>query len=133
MARSRTAYVDMASERPRKAFSGQDVSKPREGWFRHKLSGGSVYGGVRIWYGAPLDPVTGEELDRSWRWQAMFDGEPIDFDRVWPACIGDPITEDEYHNYVRRRAWARQHAPGSSYAEIGKKRDLLSPQEPLPF
>lgn len=133
MARSRTAYADMASERQRREFSGHDVSIPREGWFRHKLSGGSVYGGVRIWYGAPLDPVTGEELDRSWRWQAMFDGEPIDFDRVWPACIGDPITEDEYLNYVRRREWARQHAPDSAYAERGRRIDFLSLSNPLPF
>ena len=133
MARSRTAYADMASERPRKAFAGQDVTTPAEGYFRFRLVSGSVIGGVKIWFGPPHDPVTGEVLDRSWRWQALFDGEPVDFDRVWPACIGRPISEDEYRALVARREWARQHAPESAYAEVGKRRDLLSAQEPLPF
>lgn len=131
--RSRTAYADMASEQPARQFEGADVSRPVEGYFRFKLVSGSVYGGVRIWYGAPLDPETGEELDRSWRWQATFDGEPIDLDRVWPACVGDPITEGEHRNYLRRREWARKNAPDSAYAERGRKIDLLSLKEPLPF
>jgi hypothetical protein len=131
--RDRTAYADMAAARPQRTFAGHDVSRPVEGHFRFKLVSGSVYGGVRIWYGAPHDPVTGEELDRSWRWQATFDGEPVDLDRVWPACLDDPISEEEHANYLRRRQWARQHAPDSAYAERGRKIDLLSIDNPLPF
>jgi hypothetical protein len=110
-----------------------DVSTPQAGYFRHRLHGGAVRGGVRIFYGPPADPVTGEVLDRSWRWQAEFDGEPIDFDRVWPDCTGDPISAEEYRTYVARRRWAEQHAPDSSYAERSRRRDPLSTSEPLPF
>lgn len=110
-----------------------DVSQPVAGYFRYRLGAGTVKGAVRIWYGPPHDPVTGEELDRSWRWQATFDGEPVDFDRVWPACASDTLTEQEYNYLLRRRAWAQQHAPNSAHARIGKKYDPLDPANPLPF
>lgn len=131
--RDRTAYADMSAARPRKVFTGQDVTTPTAGYFRFKMGANTVQGGVRIWFGPPHDPVTGEELDRSWRWQAMFDGEPVDFDRVWPACVRKPISEADYRAYVNRRQWARENAPGSAYAERGRKIDLLSIENPLPF
>lgn len=110
-----------------------DVSKPTPGFFRHRPRGGSVIGGVKIFYGPPTDPITGEDLDRGWRWQALFDGEPIDFDDCWPKCAGDPITKKEYRELCARREWARENAPGSAYAVIGKRIDLLSTSEPLVF
>lgn len=110
-----------------------DVSTPVAGFYRFRLGRDTVRGGVRIWFGPPHDPVTGEELDRSWRWQAEFDGEPIDFDRVWPACADEPLTEQEYRFLIERREWARKHAPNSAYAEVGRKHDPLSLQSPLPF
>lgn len=109
------------------------IDKPKAGLFRYRLFGGSVKGAVRIWHGPPHDPVTGEELDRSWRWQATFDGDPVDFDKVWPACCGDPLTQEEYDFLVRRREWAREHAPDSAYAVVGKKIDVFDPANPLPF
>jgi len=114
--------------------TAQDVSKPEAGYFRFRLSGRSVAVGVRIHYGPPIDPVTGEVLDRSWRWQADVNGEPYaDFDRIWPGCTGEPISEADYTTYCNRQRWAREHAPDSSYAEPGRKRDPLSTQEPLQF
>ena len=103
------------------------------GFFRHRLVSGGVIGGVRIWYGPPHDPVTGEVMDRSWRWQAEFDGEPVDLDRVWPECVGRPITEAEYQALVARREWAKQHAPRSAYAERTRRHDPLSSETPMPF
>ncbi len=112
----------------------QDVSKPKAGFFRVKLSSRSVAVGVRIHYGPPLDPVTGEELDRSWRWQAEVNGEPYgDFDRVWPACAGEPISEQRYREYCERQRWARENAPNSSHAEPGRPHDPLSTDTLLPF
>lgn len=114
--------------------SGVDVSCPVAGFFRHRLRGGAVKVGIRIHYGPPLDPITGEELDRSWRWMSDVNGEPYgDFDRVWPGCTGEPISEAEYRTYCERQRWARENAPNSSYAEPGRKRDPLSLNEPLPF
>lgn len=111
-----------------------DVTRPTEGFYRHKLRSGGVYVGVRVWYGAPLDPVTGEELDRSWRWQAEVNGKPIDdFEQVWPGCAGDPISADDYRIYCQRERWAAQHAPASAYADPRKRIDPLSTANPLLF
>lgn len=112
---------------------GVDVSTPVAGYYRMRLGAGTVKGAVRIWFGPPHDPVTGEEMDRSHRWQATFDGDPVDFDRVWPACAADTLTEQEYQFLIRRREWAKKHAPESAHARIGKKYDPLSSSEPLPF
>jgi len=109
------------------------VAAPESGYFRYRLRSDGVRGGVKIWFGPPHDPVTGEELDRSWRWQAAFNGQPVEFDRVWPACTGNPISEAEYRRYCSRLQWAEQHAPESAYADPRKRRDPLSKDEPLPF
>ena len=130
MSRDATPYAEMRSNA---VFAGQDVSKPEAGFFRHKLRGGGIAGGVRLWHGPPADPVTGELLDRSWRWQAEFEGQPVDFDDVWPNCVGDPVTEADYRAYCARRTWAAQNAPNSAFAKPGKRYDPLSSSEPLPF
>jgi hypothetical protein len=112
----------------------QDVSQPVAGFFRHRLARGTVVCGVEIRFGAPLDPVTGEELDRTPRWMAFVDGEYFDdWNRIWPACTGSPITEAEYRALIARREWARQHAPESAYAEVGRRVDPLSRATPLQF
>ncbi|MXP24845.1 hypothetical protein GRI39_02130 [Altererythrobacter indicus] len=108
-----------------------DVSKPVEGFYRIKLRSNGVYVGIRLWYGPPHDPVTGEEMDRSWRWQALANGEEIDLDRVWPVCARHPITEEEYHNYERRQRWARESAPETAFADPSRRHDPLTAM--LPF
>ena len=130
--RARRSYSE-ASRLPSTPAVGADVSEPVAGYFRHRLRSGSVVGGVRIWHGPPLDPTTGEEMDRGWRWQALFDDEPVEFDQVWPGCTGSPITEAEYRSLCARREWARKNAPDSAYAKVGKRRDPLSSTELLPF
>jgi hypothetical protein len=127
------AHITYGERRTYVAQRGIDVTTPEAGHYRFRMGSGTVAGGVKIWFGAPHDPVTGEELDRSWRWQALFNGEPVDFDRVWPACTGQPITEQEYRRYCVQQDWARRHAPGSAYAQPGRRREPLSLSEPLPF
>lgn len=111
-----------------------DVSVPEAGFFKIKLGRDTVARAVRLWNGPPADPVTGEIMDRSWRWQAeLDDGALVDFDRVWPACCRTPITEDEWKRCKARTFWARKNAPESAYAERGRKLDPLSVNSPLPF
>lgn len=110
-----------------------DVSKPVAGFYRGKLRGGAVVGGIRIWFGPPYDPVTGEVLDRSWRWMAHFDGQECDFDAVWPVCAGSPITEQMYREFVGRREWAKRNAPDSAFAKPTKRYDPLDNSNPMPF
>ena len=115
------------------APSATNVSAPVAGYFRYRLRSGAVKVGIRIWFGPPLDPVTGEEMDRSLRWQAQANGELIDFDRVWPACTGETISEQEYRRLCARQEWAKMHAPDSSYADPARRSDPLSIKHPLPF
>ena len=110
-----------------------DISTPVAGYFRHRLRSGSVSVGIRIWFGPPLDPETGEEMDRSLRWQAQANGTQIDFDRVWPNCTGNPITQVEYDQLCARQEWAKQNAPDSAYANPSRRADPLSTSHPLPF
>lgn len=131
MSRASITYADGGAARV--VAGAVDVSEPVAGFYRLRVGAASVKGAVRIWHGPPHDPVTGEELDRSWRWQATFNGDPIDFDRVWPACAKDTLSEQEYEFLIRRREWAKKNAPDSSYANTGRKRDPLSLGEPLPF
>ena len=115
-------------------FAGIDVSQPKAGFYRTKLRGGSIRVGVRLHFGPPKDPVTDEVLDRHWRWQADVNGRPYeDFDRIWPACAAEPITEIEYQRYCTRQAWAQEAAPDSAYAKPGLRHDPLSTKSPLPF
>jgi hypothetical protein len=113
------------------AIAGYDASIPNAGWYRYKLRAGGHPVAVRIWFGAPHDPVTGEELDRGWRWQATANGEPIDLDRVWPSCGRDPITECEGRYLAGLQAWATEHAPASPAADPNRRIDLLT--APMPF
>lgn len=112
---------------------GVRVDQPVAGFYAVKLRSGAVRMGVQIRFGPPLDPVTGEELDRGWRWMAFLDGEYIELDAVWPACTGEPITEAEYQRFCARKRWAEQEAPQSAYAQRGRKLDPFSVSEPLPF
>lgn len=130
-------HLDYSRRQPLALSSGAEgavqVAAPEPGFFRYRLRSNGVRGGVKIWFGPPHDPVTGEELDRSWRWQALFDDQPVHFDDVWPACTGEPISEADYRRYCARRKWAEQHAPQSAYADPRKKHDLFSIDSPLPF
>lgn len=131
MTRAALSYAKRSLE-PRR-FEGIDVTEPVAGFYRARLVSGGVRGGVRLWFGPPNDPITGEELDRSHRWQAQFEGEYVDLDRVWPVCAGDPITEAEYREYCARAAWARENAPKSAFADRRKRHDPLSADTPIPF
>lgn len=132
MARARIDYSS-SSGRSARVEGGVDVTTPVAGHYRTKLRSGGVFVGVRIWHGPPLDPDTGEELDRSWRWQAHLNGEYIELDRVWPQCAADPITPEEYKLMCAKAEWAKQHAPASAYTDPRKRIDLLSTANPLPF
>lgn len=110
---------------------GVNADAPVAGCYRFKLRSGGHPVGVRIWHGQPLDPVTGELLDRSLRWQAHCNGEYIDLERVWPMCAKQPITDQEYEYLTNVQRWGEQHAPDSPQANPTRQIDLLT--APIPF
>ncbi len=129
--RDRTAYGERREWKAPAGY-GIRVDEPKAGFYRHRLGRGTVAVGVELRFGPPLDPVTGEELDRSWRWMAFVNGEPFDFERVYPACMRSPISTDEYKRLCARKAWAKEQAPESAYA-TGRRINRLDPNHPLPF
>lgn len=95
---------------------------------------------VRIWFGSPPDPVTGELLDRSPRWQMLVSGRPAllaEEDRdeleigrtplwgdVWPQCSGSQIAEAEYNYLLASIEHARAYEPDNPFARPGRRIDL---------
>ncbi len=126
------AALRYAAPQPAKPMSvGFDAATPTPGFYRYRLVRGGHPVGVRIFYGAPRDPVTGEEMDRSWRWQATANNAPIDLERVWPMCGREPIDEAEHDYLAARQAWAAQHAPDAPEADPRRPIDLLSCALPI--
>lgn len=128
---SRAALNYSERREPTQAFAGFDPDAPTAGFYRMRLVTGGVFVGVRIWFGAPHDPVTGEEMDRSHRWQAQANDRPIDLDRVWPKCADMPVTEAEYRYLASLQGWGERNAPDSPYANPKRRIDPL--RAPTPF
>lgn len=120
------AHTDYAESRTAQAFEGVDVSTPAAGYYRSKLNARGVSVGIRLFFGPPCDPVTGEEMDRSHRWQAHCNGKFIEIDRVWPQCAGQPIDAEEYAYLSSLQAWGEQHAPSSPEANPHKPINWLT-------
>ncbi|WP_337846786.1 hypothetical protein [Sphingomonas sp.] len=129
MSRTGLVYSDRAA--PTRTFEGFDPDVPVAGFYRHRLVSGGMYVGIRIWFGPPKDPVTGEELDRSPRWQAEANGAYIDLERVWPRCARDPIPKATHDYLAAQQRWGEEHAPDAPQANPHKRVDPLS--SPLLF
>lgn len=109
------------------------ADEPTAGWYKFRLVRGGHPVAVRIWHGPPHCPDTGEEMDRSHRWQASANGRQIEVDRVWPACGRDPIDEAEAQHLIGLETWGRANAPDGPQANPHRPVDLLSAATPLPF
>lgn len=107
-----------------------DADTPRAGFYRTKLIRGGPWVPVRIWFGPPHDPDTGELMDRSLRWQAERDGKPVDIDRVWPFCGAQPISEQEYRFMRDRADYVRAFKQEDAHASPTTKINLLT--SPIP-
>lgn len=117
----------------------------REGyWLIQRRRANRVDMPVRVWFGAPEDPDTGEVMDRSPRWRIQIGGVEIDEDPIalggrtfesltdfWPSCCRDPIDEAEYRFRMDRQEWASQYDPEDPFAAIGGRIDPMSAT--LPF
>jgi hypothetical protein len=82
------------------------VDKPEAGFYWRRFVRGGPKIPVHIWFGAPLDPVTGEELERGHRWQArvrdLHQTDETDVLETWISCAGNPIPETEYNDMLSK-------------------------------
>ena len=67
---------------------------PREGYFKVRAYSRGPWLPARIFRPLPLDPVTGEFIDRFPRLQADRDGTPVAVEEVWHW--GREIDREEY-------------------------------------
>ena len=107
---------------------------PRAGYYRSRQVRRGAWTAVRIWYGPPLDPITGEELDRAPRWQATrwgreclfycpgFPGHcggviaPGDDVIAWPWAGRWPIDQAEYDAMMAEwRSFGEVYDPSMRY------------------
>ena len=93
---------------PNRVWTGIDADIPTAGTYRIHLRRDGAPCAVRIWFGAPIDPATGEPMSetRGDRWQATLGGAPVEIERVWPACAGKPISAEE-HDRLAARAFTQ--------------------------
>jgi hypothetical protein len=125
--------------------SGADALE--EGYFLlKKRRAGRIDVPVRVFFGPPLDPDTGEEMDRAPLWQleingvnagyperpACISGRPVDsLEGIWPECKSEPIDKAEYDYRVARADWAEQHDENDPFGGTGAKVDPMTAT--LPF
>ncbi len=98
--------------------------RPVAGFYQMRLVRGGPLVPVRIWFGEPFDPCTGEWCERSHRWRAAIDGEQVSIWRAWPSCSGRPISEGDYRFMRAMSAHARTYEPGLPQANPLKPIDL---------
>jgi hypothetical protein len=123
--------LDYSERRAPVVGQGFDADVPVAGFYRMSLVKGGVKVGIRIWFGPPLDPVDGSELDRSHRWQATANGKYISLERVWPKCADDPVDQAEHDYLAGLQKWGEAHAPTSPQANPNQPVNMLT--APLPF
>lgn len=92
----------------------------------------------KIWFGAPIDPETREELDRSHRWQIEIAGVAFDqpltlggiqfseVDDFWPMIARDRVDALEYNVRVKRAAWSQAHDPDDAMATPGGRINAMT-------
>lgn len=104
---SRADIVYGTAPTPSAPAEGFDPDAPIAGYYRMRLRSGGVFVAIRVWFGQPQDPLTGETMDRSLRWQATANGKPIDLDRVWPQCADNPIDQAEARHLIKLQRWGQ--------------------------
>ena len=94
---------------------------------------------VRVWFGAPLDPETQEEMDRAPRWQVqvgfrLLDDEPLEIggiriselDDVWPRVQREPLDEVDWRYRLERAELATHNDSDDAYSQLGGRIDPMT-------
>ena len=87
-------------------------------YFAVRLCKGGPRIALKIYYGPPSDPLTGEPLDRSPRWQVWLSGElqenHADFIVHFqpdgsPVVVGEEISAEEHEYLLQLRSYAVEY------------------------
>ncbi|WP_374139447.1 hypothetical protein [Sphingomonas sp.] len=128
MTRARINYTDRVPAVA--SVPGFNPDIPVAGHYRTRLRSGGVAVAIRIWFGPPIEPWTGEEMDRAPRWNATANGEWIEVSEVWPRCADEPISAAEAEHLTSLQRWGAEHG----HAALANPRKRLDPlSTPLQF
>lgn len=109
-----------------------DATVPTPGLYRMRLVRDGHPVAIKIIYGPPQDPDTGELLDRSYRHQVFVNNVyEDDLTRYWPVCAQHPIDEAEHDHLVALHKWGKENCPDGPQAKPYRPVDLLL--APVPF
>ncbi len=104
-----------------------------------RLVKGGPFCGLKVWYGVPIDPITGETLiERPAIWRAEVNGEQMPINDVAPQFADGTghvtrdgmISESEYLYYCNVTKWAVAYSPNDPYATPRKTIDM-NKMEPI--
>lgn len=115
-----------------------DISRPTDGFYRFRrvrrqVKNGSTQIGpwvpARIYLDPPVDPLTGEAMDRPPMLAAQVaDEEPIHdagtIQELWVRVAGQPVSAGIYRYMMEARAWALAYAPDAPEANDRSAVDL---------
>lgn len=104
---------------------------PSPGLFKLQLVRGGPYVAARINHAPTRDPLTNEQLDRSWYFEAEIDGASVDEISPSPSAtvwqiweFGVRINDAEHRYLIELASYARQHAPHEPIATPYEPIDL---------
>lgn len=102
--------------------------------YRTRLAKGAPWSAIKVWWGFPVDPETGEILlERSPCWRAILNGDHVPIEDVSieidgltqePMLRAELIDETEYDYLLATNLWAKTHAPNAPEANPRQRVDL---------
>lgn len=107
------------------------MDQPVPGWYRRRLTKGGPYVGVVIFIGCPIDPWSGEPMQRSPLLRCWVNGEEENPIEQWTWVAGNRITQAEYDFLMADAAHATEYRPTAPRANPSRKIDLMEAE--LPF
>lgn len=106
------------------------VDQPEPGFYRRKLVKGGPFVGVAIFYACPMDPESGEPMQRSRHLLCQVNGEWSDPVDQWSWVAGSRVTQAEYEYLLADAAHAMEFRPAAARANPRRAIDLLDVELP---
>lgn len=104
----------------------RQTDKIEAGFYETRVVKGGPPVGVRIAFMPPDDPITGEPLDRSYRWRCWVGDKEIDDQgRIHDmAMTARPVDEHRYQYLISVHEWEVEHRPDLPFASPRQAVDL---------
>lgn len=113
-------------------MSAPRIDRPQPGFYKTRLVRGGPWVAGRIYEIPPLDPDTGELLDRPVMLAGEIGGAEVQIDEAWLKLMGNPIGEAEYRYLSSVAQWAGAYDPNSPEANPRSAVDLRQMAAILP-